>query len=324
MAETTIPENALHSFVDALDKANMRTAKRFPGDSPARQPVHTVYGGAHLFKADAAQKLGSLGLKSLQDHAPDGATLARALDLPAELADRVYLRVVDKLTREPVEDFRIDFEDGFGTRPDDEEDRVAKTAADEVAAGMTANSLPPSIGIRIKTLNEELKRRSLRTFDLFRRDCSRRLAARCPLILWSRSRNHFAGASHGNDLGVRCVQYRRDIAKDTLRFELMIETPQSVFAADGTIALPRSIAEGNGRIVAAHFGTTITPPRWASPRRINTCFTRSATSRNRSWKSRWPAPASGCRTVRPTSCRLARVRWFIRRGDSTLHTCATR
>jgi hypothetical protein len=103
MAETTIPENALHSFVDALDKANMRTAKRFPGDSPARQPVHTVYGGAHLFKADAAQKLGSLGLKSLQDHAPDGATLARALDLPAELADRVYLRVVDKLTREPVE-----------------------------------------------------------------------------------------------------------------------------------------------------------------------------------------------------------------------------
>ena len=83
MPETTIPENALHSFVDALDKANIRTAKRFPGDSPARQPVHTVYGGAHLFKADATQKLGSLALKSLQDHAPDGATLARALDLPA-------------------------------------------------------------------------------------------------------------------------------------------------------------------------------------------------------------------------------------------------
>jgi hypothetical protein len=61
MAETTIPENALHSFVDALDKANMRTAKRFPGDSPARQPVHTVYGGAHLFKADAARNSAASG-----------------------------------------------------------------------------------------------------------------------------------------------------------------------------------------------------------------------------------------------------------------------
>ncbi len=133
MPDTTIPDNALHSFVDALDKANVRTAERYPGDSPARQPVHTVYGGAHLFKMDAVQKIGAVALKALQDHAPDGATLARALDLSPALGDRVYLRVVDKLTREPVEDYRIDFEDGFGTRPDDEEDAFAKSTADEVA-----------------------------------------------------------------------------------------------------------------------------------------------------------------------------------------------
>jgi len=256
MPETTIPENALHSFVDALDKANIRTAKRFPGDSPARQPVHTVYGGAHLFKADATQKLGSLALKSLQDHAPDGATLARALDLPAELADRVYLRVVDKLTREPVEDFRIDFEDGFGTRPDEEEDRVARTAADEVAAGMKASSLPPSIGIRVKTLNEELKRRSLRTFDLFLTRLLEKTGGALPAnfvvtLPKITSPEQVMAMTSACD----AFEYWRDIAKDTLRFELMIETPQSVFAADGTIALPRLIAEGNGRIVAAHFGT---------------------------------------------------------------------
>jgi citrate lyase beta subunit len=35
----------------------------------------------------------------------------------------------------------------------------------------------------------------------------------------------------------------------------MIETTQSIFAADGLVALPRFIAEGRGRIVAAHFGT---------------------------------------------------------------------
>ena len=76
MADTSIPEAALTTFLDALDKANVRVAEQFPGDSPARQPVHTVYGGAHLFKADAAQKLGALALRALQEHAPDAATLA--------------------------------------------------------------------------------------------------------------------------------------------------------------------------------------------------------------------------------------------------------
>src|SRR5262249_7883947 len=147
------------SILVVVDKANGRIAERFPGDSPHRQPVHVVYGGAHLFKADAAQKLGAIALKALQDHAPDARTFAGALDLAPALADRVYLRLVDKLTREPVEDFRIDFEDGFGNRPDAEEDQHAQRAADEVASGLSDRLLPPSIGIRIKPLTEELKRR---------------------------------------------------------------------------------------------------------------------------------------------------------------------
>ena len=49
MPDTSIPENASSVFLDALDKANVRVAELFPGDSPMRQPVHTVYGGAHLF-----------------------------------------------------------------------------------------------------------------------------------------------------------------------------------------------------------------------------------------------------------------------------------
>src|SRR5262249_19455116 len=110
---------------------------------------------------------GAVALKTLQDHAPDPAALADALGLDRALADRIHLRVIDKLTREPVEDYRIDFEDGFGHRPDDEEDRVAMSAAEEVAAGLAGRQLTASIGIRIKPLNAELKRRSLRTFDLF-------------------------------------------------------------------------------------------------------------------------------------------------------------
>src|SRR5262249_57891465 len=90
MSDTTIPENAMTSFLDALDKANVRIADQFPGDSAARQPVHTVYGGAHLFKADAAQKLGGVALKALNEHAPDAAALATAFGFDRALADRSY------------------------------------------------------------------------------------------------------------------------------------------------------------------------------------------------------------------------------------------
>src|SRR5580765_4521814 len=256
MPHTTIPETALNAFLDALDKANVGVAAAFPGDSPRRQPVHVVYGGAHLFKADAAQKLGAHALKSLQDHAPDAAALAGAIGLDPALADRIYLRVIDKLTREPVEDFRIDFEDGFGNRPDEEEDSHAQMAADEVAQGLGSGTLPPSIGIRIKPLNDELKRRSLRTFDLF----LTRLLDRTDGVLppnFVVTLPKISAPEQVAALASACdaFEYWRELTPGTLRFELMIETTQSVFAADGTIALPRLIAEGGGRIVGAHFGT---------------------------------------------------------------------
>jgi citrate lyase beta subunit len=256
MSDTSIPETALTTFLDALDKANLRAAEQFPGDSPMRQPIHTVYGGAHLFKADASQKLGALALRSLRDHAPDAGSLAAAIGMDAALADRVYLRVIDKLTREPVEDFRIDFEDGFGNRPDDEEDSVAKSAADEVANALAAGTLPPCIGIRIKPLNEELKRRSLRTFDLFLTRLAERTNGVVPhnfvvTLPKVTSPEQVAALASACD----AFEYWRELPAGSLRFELMVETTQSIFGADGSVALPRLVAEGRGRIVAAHFGT---------------------------------------------------------------------
>ena len=256
MADTTIPDSALAVFVDALDTANARVAERFRGDSSARQPVHVVYGGAHLFKADAAQKLGAVALRTLQEHAPDPASLASALGLDPALAERLYPRVVEKLTREPVEDFRIDFEDGFGHRSDREEDEHAQRAAGEVAAGLHNGTLPPSVGIRIKPLSEELKRRSLRTFDLFLTRLLERTGGTLPpnfVVTLPK----ITAPEQVTALASACdaFEHWRDLPSGTLRFELMIETTQSVFAADGSVALPRLIAEGGGRIVAAHFGT---------------------------------------------------------------------
>jgi citrate lyase beta subunit len=256
MAETTIPENALTAFLDALDKGNVRVAERFPGDSPHRQPVHTVYGGAHLFKADAAPKLGAVALKALNEHAPDPAALAAAIGLEATVADLIYRRVVEKLTREPVEDFRIDFEDGFGNRPDHEEDGYAQIAANEVAAAMRDRTLPPSIGIRIKPLSAELKRRSLRTFDLLLTRLLERSDGKLPpnfvvTLPKITAPEQVAALASACD----AFEYWRELPSGALRFELMVETTQAIIASDGTIALPRLIEEGRGRIVAAHFGT---------------------------------------------------------------------
>ncbi|HYQ85950.1 MAG TPA: phosphoenolpyruvate kinase, partial [Bacteroidota bacterium] len=152
-----------------LQRANGAFNEQYPGESEARQPIHTVYGGAHLFRADSAKKLGAVALKALKDYAPDPAAFARALQVEGGRSGQrdLYNRVVEKLKREAVEDFRIDFEDGYGNRPDPEEDAHAESAAGEVARGLAERTLPPFIGIRIKPFTEELKRRSIRTLDIF-------------------------------------------------------------------------------------------------------------------------------------------------------------
>src|SRR5438045_8993324 len=109
-------------IIGALSEANKSFMRRYPGESNRRQAAHTVYGGAHLFKVDSPKKLGAVGLRSLKEYAPDAATLARAIGLSGDeqFAERVYDRIVEKLNREPVEDFRLDFEAGYGNCADAE------------------------------------------------------------------------------------------------------------------------------------------------------------------------------------------------------------
>ena len=135
--------------------------------SQMRQPVHVVYGGAHLFKSDTTRKLGTLAERALAEYAPDAAALAEALGIRDDLATSVYQRVVEKLHREPVEDYRIDFEDGFGIRSDAEEDAAVDSAAAQLSKGLKDDTLPPFIGLRIKSFAPESKPRALRTLNRF-------------------------------------------------------------------------------------------------------------------------------------------------------------
>ena len=283
----SLSEDSLTDLTARLRHANEEFTRHYPGETGRRQPVHTVYGGAHLFKADSAKRLGSLARRSLDQFAPDFLAFARAIDLPgsdelpdssdeatelvallknepdrarkekkaAWLAYTIYRRVVDKLHREPVEDFRIDFEDGYGNRPDEEEDGHAVSAAAETADGSKNGTLPPFIGIRIKPFNEELRTRSFRTLDIFVSTLVGLNNGRLP--------DNFVVTlpkitipEQVSTLAVLLTQLEQQtgLAAGSLKFEMMIETTQSIINHHGQINLPLLLAAGEGRFVAAHFG----------------------------------------------------------------------
>jgi hypothetical protein len=239
-----------------LSAANAQFARRYPGERADRQPVHTVYGGAHLFSADSAAKLGALARRALDEHAPDAATLARALGIPAHLGDVVHARVKEKLAREAVEDFRIDFEDGYGNRPDEEEDGHAAAAGREAARGRAAGTNPPFLGIRIKPFTAELYERSVRTLDLFLTAAVEEGGGALPdnFVVTLPKVTIPEQVTALVEL-FELLERRLGLPAGALRFELMVETTQAIVGHEGHVRLPLLVAAGRGRCVAAHFGT---------------------------------------------------------------------
>jgi citrate lyase beta subunit len=285
---SSLSDASLTELIGPLRQANEEFSRHYPGETGRRQPVHTVYGGAHLFKSDSAPRLGSLARRSLDQFAPDFLTFARAIGLPgaselpetvdeanelvsflrnepeqarkenkvAWLAYTIYRRVTEKLQREPVEDFRIDFEDGYGNRPDDEEDGHAVSAAGEAAEGGKNGTLPPFIGIRIKPFNEELRARSFRTLDIFVSTLVERNGGQLPenfVVTLPK----ITIPEQVSTLAALLAQLEKQLSLEdgSLKFEMMIETTQSIINHRGEINLPLLLAAGEGRCVAAHFGT---------------------------------------------------------------------
>jgi len=285
--ETTTPPDTFKKILDQLHTANTAFAQTYPGEVVERQAVHTVYGGAQIFKSDTAPKLGAVAIANLIEYAPDFVTFAKVLnfrgssDLPkksakidaltkklkknadavkksdpaAWLAYTVYNRVITKLQSEPVEDFRIDFEDGYGNRPDAEEDGHAVFTANEVAKGMTAGTLPPFIGIRIKPLTDELKARALRTCDIFLTALSKATGGKLPAnfvvtLPKVTTRKQVDALIELFEL----FEEKGLFDKGALKMEFMVETPQSIINDQGQSALPTFVAAAKGRCVSAHFG----------------------------------------------------------------------
>jgi citrate lyase beta subunit len=207
----------------------------------SRQPVHTVYGGAHLFKSGTCPKLGELARRAISEFAPDPATLAKALGIREDIADTVYLRVTEKLRREPIEDFRIDFEDGFGARSDQEEDAAAEATALETTRALTDATLPPFFGIRVKPFSPVLRTRAVRTLQRYLNVLLSKTGGRLP--------DNFVVTLPKIVAPAEVEALVAELEPfDGVRIEIMIETPQSIFM------LPQLMQAAGGKCVAAHFG----------------------------------------------------------------------
>lgn len=257
--KTSLSEESLpHEALSKLTRANTAFALAFPGELSRRQPVHTVYGGAHLFKARTCQRAGEIALEAMRTYAPDPATFAHALGLsiPEAMERVVYERVKEKLEREPVEDFRIDFEDGYGVRPDEEEDGHAVATAIEVAMACTAKARPPFLGIRIKPLNEELRARSVRTLDLFLTTLVEKMGGRLPEgFVVTLPKVTAVEQVEALVALLEALEAALALPARSIPFEVMVETTQSLFLPDGRLALPHIVAASKGRLTGAHFGT---------------------------------------------------------------------
>lgn len=244
------------SINESLVRANAEFLKCYPGESLQRQPIHTIYGGAHLFSAGVAKKFGDSALQTLNTYAPDGRALGKIFSSDAAYWPVVYERVVKKLQTLPVEDFRIDFEDGYGNRADSEEDGHAVSVAKEVAKGFAQKTLPPFIGIRIKPFSGPCYQRSQRTLDLFLTTLLTETKGKLPEgFLITLPKITIAEQSRALARILTEIEKKTGLAPGSLKFEFMVETTQAILGADGRCPLREFAVAGEGRCVAAHFGT---------------------------------------------------------------------
>ncbi|MBM4795913.1 aldolase [Streptomyces sioyaensis] len=247
----------------ALAEVDADLARRYPGDPGTRQPVHTVYVPGDVFAADTVRSWGDQALAALDEHAPDAAALAAVLGLPDALAADVHDRVRAKLTREPVEDLRIDFEDGYGPRPDAEEDEAAARAAALVAAAYRGGTSGPEagggtaapyVGIRMKCMEAAVRDRGIRTLDIFLTGLMRAGGLPDGLLL-TLPKVTYAEQVTAMVRLLEAFEKAHGLESGRLGFEIQIETTQSILGADGRATVARMIEAAEGRATSLHYGT---------------------------------------------------------------------
>jgi hypothetical protein len=239
---TKVPENVRGRIESMLDAVDTELRRRYPGSNGRSQPIHTVYVPADRVTEETPAEWGAAAVGLLDRH----HALLATLDATGSLPD-----VRKRLEADPVQDLRIDFEDGYGLRADAEEDRAATAAGAVLAAWARRSGGPAYSGIRMKGLGGGERRRALRTLDLVLEGVGGVPAGFVFTVPKIRAVQQVSA------LVQLCVGLERayGIAEGSLRFELQIESPQAILAADGTAPVAAMLTLSEGRCTALHFGT---------------------------------------------------------------------
>jgi citrate lyase beta subunit len=210
--------------------------------------VHTVYVPADRYDAGMTTAWGEQARQVMAEH--DGV-LRECLGGAAE---DLLPRVGEKLGREPIEDLRIDFEDGYGVRADDVEDADVARAAEALAASQAADAHAPSYGIRFKSFERPTRRRGVATLTRF---VDRLLAAGGSLDGFVVTLPKVTSVAQVEAMALVCerIEAAHELAAGTLRFEIQVETPQSILGPDGTALVARMVHAAPARVTGLHYGT---------------------------------------------------------------------
>jgi citrate lyase beta subunit len=260
-ATAALPEaiaRAVTEIDELLAASDHALQTRYPGDRPGRQPVHTAYVPANQFHADLTAEWGRQATQALTSRAPSLADFCEAMGLPDDIAAVVRERVMAKLSNEPVEDFRLDFEDGYKPARDTDaeaaEDADAVAAARQLADATAAGSAPPFTGIRGKSLEAATRPRAIRTITIFLAE----LLAHGPLPEgFVVTLPKVSSADQVRAMALLCDRLEQafGLPSGRLTFEIQAETPQLILGADGSATIARCVQAGGARLIGVHYGT---------------------------------------------------------------------
>ncbi|HEY3708771.1 MAG TPA: aldolase [Amycolatopsis sp.] len=230
----------VYTTADArLADADARVAALYPGEPPGRRPVHTVYVPASQYRT---RLVADWGKRAMRVFIEEGDRLG----LTPDVAERVRA----KLLTEPIEDLRIDFEDGYGHPGDAAEDAAA------LAAGQTLATTggTPFVGIRFKSFEAATRRRGIRTLDLFLSGLLENGPLPGGFVVTLPKVTAVEQVEVAADVLAR-LESAYELDEGSLRFEVQIETAQSILAHDGTVSVARIIQAAAGRCSGLHYGT---------------------------------------------------------------------
>jgi citrate lyase beta subunit len=222
----------------------------------ARQPLQTLYVPADRITRSTVTEFGAESLRLIEAHAADANAFVDAFGIEEDVAVRTRERTLARLERRPVEDLRADFEDGYGVRAEDEEDRHADEAARAMSEMRGAEIGPRSFGVRVKSFDDaRLEARSVRTLERFVSTLVDDTGGEVPdglVITFPKVTDPGQVAAFADRLGG--LESTLGLAAGTIHFEVQVETPRSVLGRDGAAAAPRIVEAAGGRISGMHLG----------------------------------------------------------------------